>query len=58
MTDPNPADSTIYIAPGQTHPMILVLAAAEGTQYLRAYVTCNGSMKPMDNHVWHQAVTT
>jgi len=57
MADPKPADSIITIAPGPAQPTIPILATAEGTRYLGIYVTHNRATKPMEDHVWQQAVT-
>jgi len=57
MTDPDPVDSIITVAPGPLQPTIPILAMAEGTCYLGVYVTHNGTTQPMENHIWQQAVT-
>jgi len=57
MTSPATTDSVITIAPGPSQLAIPVLTIAKGTRYLGIYVTRNGSTRPMENHVWKQAVT-
>jgi len=40
----------------QLQQTIKVLKPNEGTCYLGIYVTCMGNTKPMQDHIWHQAL--
>jgi len=57
MKDPDTSTAQIVIKPAIMEQKIPLLEANEGTRYLGIYVTWNGSIKPMEDHVWKQAVT-
>jgi len=57
LTNPNQHESTVHLDPEHPNLTIPLLSIAEGTQYLGVYVTRNGATKPMEDHVWKQAVT-
>jgi len=52
LTNPDPTDSVITVAPGMSLTPIPTLELANGTQYLGIYITHNGSTKLMEDHVW------
>jgi len=56
LTNPDPQESAVHLDPERPHLTIPLLSIAEGTRYLGMYVTCNGATKPMENHIWKQAV--
>ncbi len=52
-----PNDTGIMPCPNQSQHCIQALGPHEGMQYLGVYVTCSSTTKPMEDHIWHKAVT-
>jgi len=57
LTNPDQNKSTVYRDPACPNLTIPLLSIAEGSRYLGVYVTQNGATKPMEDHVWKQALT-
>jgi len=56
--DSTTINSKVAIAPcpQQLQQAIQVLKPNKGTHYLGIYITCTGNMKPMQDHIWCQAL--
>jgi len=57
LTNPDPNESVIKVTPDAMSQSIPTLKFAQGTRYLGVYLTCNGSTKPMKDHMWKKAIT-
>jgi len=57
LTNLDPNESVIKVAPDVTSQSIPTLKLAQETRYLGVYLTRNGSTKPMEDHMWKKAIT-
>jgi len=51
-----PEEVTIHLNSKQNDTCIPALVPSDGTCYLGLYITSNGSMKLMENHLWKKAI--